>query len=99
MRGSQVYAVLVATLALACGAPAVVAQSLPGEHLVDGLVLASSGMSLDQAVAMAERRYKARVVRADARKEEGRTIYVLRLLNDSGRVWTVRIDADTGAVL
>ena len=55
-------------------------------------------MSLDEAVSMAERRFHARVVRADSQQESGRTVYVLRLLNDSGRVWTVRVDAATGAV-
>jgi uncharacterized membrane protein YkoI len=55
-------------------------------------------MSLDEAVSMAERRFHARVVRADSQQEGGHTVYVLRLLNDSGRVWTVRVDAETGAV-
>jgi uncharacterized membrane protein YkoI len=55
-------------------------------------------MSLDEAVSMAERRFHARVVRAEPQQESGRTVYVLRLLNDSGRVWTVRVDAATGAV-
>ena len=54
---------------------------------------------MDQAVKMAEQRFKARVVRAEAQQNEGRTVYVLRMLNDSGRVWTVRVDASSGAVL
>lgn len=53
-------------------------------------------ISLDQAVAMAERRYHARVVRADSRESDGRIVYVLRLLNESGRVWTVKVDATSG---
>jgi uncharacterized membrane protein YkoI len=56
-------------------------------------------VSLDQAVAMAERRYKARVVRAETETADGRLIYVLRLLNDAGRVWTVRVDAGSGEFL
>ncbi|HEY6483626.1 MAG TPA: PepSY domain-containing protein [Steroidobacteraceae bacterium] len=56
-------------------------------------------MTLDQAVKMAEQRFKARVVRAQSRKDDGHTTYVLRLLNDSGRVWTVRINAANGSVL
>jgi len=59
----------------------------------------SRSVSLDQAVKMAEQRFKARVVRAEAQEGEGRTVYVLRLLNESGRVWTVRVDASNGAVL
>ena len=63
------------------------------------LVLVQAGLSLDQAVKMAEQRFRARVVRAESQQEGGRTIYVLRLLNDSGRVWTVRVDAASGALL
>lgn len=46
---------------------------------------------------MAERRFNARVVRAESREEGNRVVYVLRLLNDSGRVWTIKIDAASGA--
>ncbi len=54
---------------------------------------------MDQAVRMAEQRYHARVVKAEAQRDNGHTVYVLRLLNDAGRVWTVRVDAASGAVL
>jgi uncharacterized membrane protein YkoI len=57
---------------------------------------ARARLSLDQAVSMAERRYGARVVRAEAHERNERVVYVLRLLNDAGRVWTVRVDAATG---
>ena len=60
---------------------------------------ARGGMSLDAAVQMVQQRYKARVVRAETRQENGRTVYVLRLLNADGKVWTVRVDADSGEVL
>jgi uncharacterized membrane protein YkoI len=59
----------------------------------------SSTMSMDQAVKMAEQRFKARVVRAEAQQNGGNTIYVLRMLNESGHVWIVRVDASNGAVL
>jgi hypothetical protein len=55
-------------------------------------------ISLDQAIEMAERRYKARVVRPGVEEAEGRRVYVLRLLSEEGRVWTVRVDAQTGAM-
>jgi hypothetical protein len=54
------------------------------------------GISLDEAVARAERQYRARVVRTDIVDEDGRTVYVLKLLSEDGRVFTVRIDATTG---
>lgn len=59
----------------------------------------SAAVSMEQAVKMTENRYHARVVKAQTQKDGGRTVYVLRLLNESGHVWTVRVDAATGAVL
>jgi uncharacterized membrane protein YkoI len=53
---------------------------------------------MEQAVRMVEQRYRARVVKAESRKDNGRTTYVLKLLNDSGKVWTVHVDAASGAV-
>lgn len=71
--------------------PAVAAQRV--------VVLTSTSMSMDQAVKMAEQRFHARVVKAEAEQENGRMVYVLRLLNEAGRVWTVRVDASSGALL
>jgi len=59
---------------------------------------AAAGMSMDQAVKMAEKRFHARVVKAETQKEGGRNVYVLRLLNETGHVWTVHVDSATGAV-
>jgi len=63
------------------------------------IALADSRMSMDQAVKMAEQKFKARVVKAEMQDQDGKTIYILRMLNDSGRVWTVRVDASTGTVI
>ncbi len=57
---------------------------------------AESAISLDEAVAQAERRYKARVVRAEEKRHGDRVEYRIRLLGDDGRVFEVRIDAATG---
>jgi len=62
-------------------------------------VMATSSVSMDQAVKMAEQRFKARVVRAETQHEGIHTIYILKLLNDAGHVWTVRVDATNGAIL
>jgi uncharacterized membrane protein YkoI len=53
-------------------------------------------ISLDEAVAQAERRYKARAVRAEEKRHGERVEYRIRLLGDDGRVFEVRIDAVTG---
>lgn len=63
------------------------------------VALAAASMSMDEAVKMAEQRFHARVVKAETQKSEGHIVYVLRLLNEAGRVWTVRVDAASGAVL
>jgi uncharacterized membrane protein YkoI len=64
-----------------------------------GRVAVVTEVSMDQAVKMAEQRFKARVVRADTGREGVRTIYILKLLDDAGHVWTVRVDASNGAIL
>jgi uncharacterized membrane protein YkoI len=53
---------------------------------------------MDAAVDMAQRRYNARVVRAEVAEVNGRRVYVLRLLSADGRVWAVRVDAQSGAM-
>jgi hypothetical protein len=53
-------------------------------------------ISLDEAVRRAEAQYRARVVRTDVQDEDGRKVYVLKLLSEDGRVINVRIDAATG---
>lgn len=64
-----------------------------------GPVLAGDGVSLDAAVAAAQERHRARVVKAEVIESDGRKVYALRLLGGDGRVWTIRIDAATGAEL
>jgi uncharacterized membrane protein YkoI len=76
---------------LACAAPPRAPQA--------GVVLAKASVSMDQAVRMVEQRYHARVIKAQAQKDDGHTVYVLKLLNDSGEVHTVRVDAASGEVL
>jgi uncharacterized membrane protein YkoI len=53
-------------------------------------------ISLDEAVRRAERRFNARVVKAETHVTDGRFVHVLRLVSDDGRVFTVRVDAETG---
>ncbi|MDB6046401.1 MAG: hypothetical protein JWM63_4952 [Gammaproteobacteria bacterium] len=95
LRASIPTAVILALLAvIGSGARATAAGDRAGDF-----VLATAGISMDQAVKMAEQQFKARVVRAETQREGDRTIYILKLLNDAGRVWTVRVDAASGAIL
>lgn len=56
------------------------------------------GISLDQAVEMAQRRYRARAVKAETVSQGGRRVHQIRLLSPEGKVWTVRVDAQSGDV-
>ena len=55
-----------------------------------------AGVSIDRVIEQVERRYKAKVVNQKEKRSGDRKIYELRLLSDEGRVWTVRVDAETG---
>lgn len=56
-------------------------------------------LSMDEAIDRAQKRFRARVVRAEQVEQGGRVVYVLRLLSDEdGRVFTVRVDARSGAM-
>jgi hypothetical protein len=58
----------------------------------------AAALSRGQAVALVQRRYHARVVRAHVvQGPAGRRLYVLRLLSASGTVWTVRLDPTNGS--
>ena len=59
----------------------------------------SPGVSLDHVIEQVEKRHSARVVRYETSESDGRRLYVLRLLSDQGRVWTVKVDAETGKEL
>ena len=58
--------------------------------------VAERAISLDEAVAQAERRYKARAVRAEEKRHGDRVEYRIRLLGEDGRVFEIRVDAVTG---
>jgi uncharacterized membrane protein YkoI len=94
MRFSFLARVLAAGAALAFVAPVV--RATEGQRPI---AIAAASVSMEQAVKMAEQRFKAKVVRAETQQNDGQTIYVLRMLNESGRVWTVRVDASNGALL
>jgi|KBSMisStandDraft_5_1062788.scaffolds.fasta_scaffold23894_4 uncharacterized membrane protein YkoI len=83
--------IVLLSLPMATGATAVATEVAHGNT-------PAGEVSMEQAVRMVEQRYRARVVKAESRKDNGRTTYVLKLLDDSGKVWTVHVDAASGAV-
>ena len=95
----RLYVSAVLIVALATGAVLEARSLLAAEPPGKVAAATAAGVSMDQAVKMAEQRYKARVVRAEAQHDGVRTIYVLKLLNEAGHVWTVRVDAANGVIL
>jgi uncharacterized membrane protein YkoI len=53
-------------------------------------------MSLDEAMAQAEKRYRARAVHGEEKRKGDRIVYRIRLLDKDGRVFEVSIDAGSG---
>lgn len=93
---------LIATVLLMLAQATLVANSASAQNLVDPRNrdrrerVQEVGVSLDEAVRMVESRYRARAVRADVVNSGGRRVYEIRLLNADGKVWKVRVDAETG---
>jgi uncharacterized membrane protein YkoI len=86
-------------LALILAAPGVSASEAPGGFLVPGvsrMEATDEALTLDEAVQQAEKRYKARAVKAEERQENGRRVYHIRLLSEDGRVFDITVDAATG---
>ena len=91
---------LFATALLLLAQAAADSGSVKAQNLVDprgrDSAYQSGGMSLDEAVRMVESRYRARAVKAETINNGGRRVHEIRLLNADGKVWKVRVDADTG---
>lgn len=76
--------------------PAADAQSLIDKRTRSERSADRPRVSLDQAVNMAESRYRAKAVKAQQSFNGDRLVYNIRLLSSDGRVWTVQVDAQTG---
>lgn len=98
MTRTMPFAMLI--LALAAGAvtsaDALASDRNRGHERGESAAYADRAISLDEAVAQAERRYKARAVRAEEKRSGDRIEYRIRLLGEDGRVFEVRIDAESG---
>ena len=87
MRAS--WSLLILTLmAMLAGSPVAGAQGLRDRQSGNEC---RGGISLNEAASLAQSRYQAKVVRA----ETVGCVHQIRLLSPEGKVWTVRIDAET----
>ena len=89
--------VLPSLLALTVLSPGALAD--PGSSLAPDFrsyAVRAEALTLDQAVARAEKKYGARAVRAEEKTDGDRRVYRIRLLSDDGRVFDVTVDAASG---
>ena len=96
MRSRLSILALISALALGLAAPVAGAQSLIEKRPRSERQSEAPRVSLDQAVRMAESRYGARAVKAQPSVCGDRRVYNIRLLSGDGKVWTVKVDAQTG---
>ena len=84
---------------LAAGAPlAGQAQELIDRRQKHDRQIETAGMSLDQAVEMAQRRFRAKAVRAETVRNGDKVEHRIRLLSADGKVRNVSVDAESGAM-
>lgn len=94
-------AILIFVSGLACTPAFGLAAGPAWTHSVQSrprAVTLADGLSLDEAVARAEKQFNARVVRAEERRRGDRRVYQIRLLSSDGRVFDVTVDAESGRV-
>jgi uncharacterized membrane protein YkoI len=87
--GQHLFLILFAVLSSA-------SFSSHADNFVDKRQFSQSSISLDQAVEMAQARFRAKAVKAETVNDGGRRVHQIRLLSSDGKVWTVRVDAQSG---
>jgi len=99
-QGSQRAVLLLVATALLSTVPAhlvaATANASPANSVAPAPANPAHELSREQAVELVQKRYGARVVRTQFIDQDGRHLYVLRLLSPAGKVWIVRLDAHTG---
>lgn len=98
MRTGRPFIVVLLALLTAMNGVAVGAQELIDRRGRQEYRIEPAAISLDQAVQMAQNRYRAKAVKAETVKSGGRRVHQIRLLSAEGKVWTVRVDAETGSM-
>ena len=89
---------LVLVLSLTAAVPSANAQELIDRRQRREYRIEPSGISLDQAVEMAQRQYRAKAVRAETVRNGDKRVHRIRLLSADGKVRNVSVDAESGAM-
>lgn len=67
-------------------------------HSAPPVLALAHPVTVAQAVKLVQERYHGKVVRTDTRQEDGHTVYIMRVLSDTGLVRTVKVDAQDGTI-
>lgn len=59
---------------------------------------AGNGISLAEATSMVREKTGGQVLRAETKRDKGRTVHRIRVLTEDGRVRTWHVDAETGRI-
>jgi uncharacterized membrane protein YkoI len=86
---------LLCAAALFAGAAA---PSAPAVAAPLQIAQASNGISLEQATRMVRERSGGQVLRAETKRDKGRTVHRIRVITEDGRVRTWHVDAETGRI-
>ncbi|HKK03192.1 MAG TPA: PepSY domain-containing protein [Gammaproteobacteria bacterium] len=99
LRGGRLGTVLFCALCLLGGAGPVIAErgGQPPRPMLQ-LAQAEEKISLSQATRMVRERTGGQVLRAETKRNKGRTVHRIRVLTEEGRVRTWHVDAQTGRV-
>jgi uncharacterized membrane protein YkoI len=87
---------LAAAFLCACAILSAPLQARPPADTGLRVAQAEERISLAEATRMVQQRYGGQVLRAEAKRDKGRTVYRIRVLTEDGRVRTVNVDAATG---
>lgn len=90
-----------ATAALFCAAVLFAGAVAPATRAVAQplqVAQASNGISLAEAARMVSERTGGQVLRAETKRDKGRTVHRIRVLTEDGRVRTWHVDAETGRI-
>ena len=56
-------------------------------------------LSLEKILSLNSKQIKGRVLEVELEREHSRLIYEIKILDDKGRVWELKIDARTGKII
>ena len=85
-------------LPLLAAVPSANAQELIDRRQRREYHIQPSGISLDQAVEMVQRRYRAKAIKAETVRNGDKRVHRIRLLSADGKVRNVSVDAESGAM-